>query len=246
MITQTIEKLKSLKLAGFIHALHEQAQSTQYLSLSFEERLGFLVDNEFLRRSNLRINRAISEARLKQQGTIEDVNFDTARGLARSVFMDLAQCSWIHQKHNLIISGPTGVGKSFLACALADKACKLNLKALYVKTSDLVASLLLARADGTYPKFASKFAKIHLLIIDEWLRDPLSQVQAREVLDLLDDRFRNVSTIFCSQLPVPQWHQCIEDPTLADAILDRIVHDSIRIDLLGDSMRKLTANCSKN
>lgn len=241
MITQTIEKLKSLKLAGFVHALREQTESTQYQSLSFDERLGFLVDSEFLRRSNLKVSRTIKEARLKQQGTVEDVDFDTKRGLGRSTFMDLAQCSWIRQAHNLIISGPTGVGKSFLACALADKACKLNLKAQYVKASDLVSSLQLARADGSYAKMAAKFAKLPLLVIDEWLRDPLSQVQAREVLDLLDDRYRKASTIFCSQLPVPEWHQCIQDPTLADAILDRIVHDSLRLELDGDSMRKRTA-----
>jgi len=241
MIEQTIEKLKSLRLSAFVGALREQMECPNYQDLPFEERLSFLVDKEFLSRENRRLARNLREAQLKQQASIEDIDFDTPRKLKRSVLMELAQCSWIEKNHNLIITGPTGVGKSFIACALADKACKAKFRSRYLKTTSLVRELLMAKADGSYPRLMAKFARTHLLIIDEWLRDPLSQEHAREILDLLDDRFRKNATIFASQLPVDKWHQHIEDPTLADAILDRIVHDSHRIELSGESMRKRTA-----
>jgi DNA replication protein DnaC len=241
MIEQTIEKLKALRLSTFVRALREQMESPNYQDLSFEERLSFLVDKELIARDNRRLARTLREAQLKQQASIEDIDFDTPRKLKRSVVMELAQCSWIEKSHNLIITGPTGVGKSFIACALADRACKSNLRSRYLKTTTLVRELLVSKADGSYPRLMAKFAKVHLLVIDEWLRDPLTQEHAREVLDLLDDRFRKRATIFASQLPVAKWHQHIEDPTLADAILDRIVHDSHRIELSGESMRKRTA-----
>jgi DNA replication protein DnaC len=246
MSQQTIDKLSELRLTGFIEALSEQAQSTNYLGLSFEERLSFLVDREFLRRQERRLAQSLKDAQLKQRCSIEDIDFESPRGLNRSQLMELAHCDWIRKHHNLIITGPTGAGKSFLACALADRACKLQFRALYIKCSDLLRELLLAKAGATYHKIASRIARMDLLIIDEWLRDPLAQDHARELLDLLDDRFRQASTIFISQLPVPDWHQRIDDPTLADAILDRIVHDSLRLQIKGeDSMRKLTARVNK-
>jgi DNA replication protein DnaC len=245
MSQQTIDKLSHLRLGGFIEALNEQAQSTHYNSLSFEERLAFLVDREFLRRDERKLTQTLKEAHLKQRCSIEDIDFEFKRGLNRSQIMELAHCDWIKRNHNLIITGPTGAGKSFLACALADRACKLQFRTFYIKCSDLLRELLLAKAGATYHKVASRFARMNLLIIDEWLRDPLSQEHARELLDLLDDRFRKASTIFISQLPIPDWHQRIVDPTLADAILDRIVHDSLRIQIDGDSMRKLTAQVNK-
>ena len=155
-------------------------------------------------------------------------------------YVKLAGCTWINNKHNLFITGPTGIGKSFLACALADRACRLGLKPHYFKAAELITQLLITRADGSYPRLAQKMAKTHLLLIDEWLLDPLPQIHAREILELLDDRFRKASTIFISQLPVRDWHKNIGDPTLADAILDRVIHDAFRLDLSGESMRKLT------
>lgn len=244
MIEQTIEKLKLLRLGTFAKALREQLESSTYLGLPFEERLSYLIEQEFAARENRRLARILREAQLKQRCAVEDVDFDTARNLKRSQYMELAQCIWIRKKHNLIITGPTGVGKSFIASALADKACKLDLRARYTKTSTLARELLIAREDGSYPRLIARFARTHLLIIDEWLRDPLSQEQARELLDLLDERFRNASTVFISQLPVSDWHQHIGDPTLADAILDRVVHDAHRIKLNGESMRKRTADLS--
>ncbi len=185
--------------------------------------------------------RRVREAKLKQSATIEDIDFHSPRKLEKSKLLELAGCNWIRNKHDLFITGPTGIGKTYIACALADKACRGGFKAFYRKTGDLISELLVARGDGSYPKYASKLARTHLLIIDEWLRDPLAQNQAREILDLLDDRFRTKSTIFVSQVPVSDWHKHIADPTIADAILDRIVHDSLRLELAGESMRKRTA-----
>jgi DNA replication protein DnaC len=241
MVNQTIKQLQELKLNGFIHALKEQQENPKYQQLSFDDRLGFLVDTEHTRRQNLRLKRRLSEAKLKQASTVENVDFVTQRKLDKKTFLELAACTWVLNKHNLFITGPTGVGKSFIACSLADKACRLGLRSYYIKTADLVTQLLLAREEGTYYKLAQKLAKTHLLIIDEWLLHPLTQQHAREMLDLLDNRFRNASTIFASQLPVCDWHKTIQDQTLADAILDRLVHDAFRLELDGDSMRKLTA-----
>lgn len=240
MINQAIQKLQELKLNGFIQALKEQQESTKYQELSFEDRFSFLVDKEYNRRQNMRLQRRLYEAKLKQAGTVENIDFVTNRKLDKKTFLELAGCTWIDNKHNLFITGPTGIGKSFLACALADKACRLGLKAHYIKAAELITQLLIGRADGSYPRLAQKLARTNLLIIDEWLLDPMPQNHAREILDLLDDRFRKASTIFISQLPASDWHQNIQDPTLADAILDRIIHDAFRVELAGESMRKLT------
>jgi DNA replication protein DnaC len=242
MIEQTYEKLKFLRLFSLAKALRAQMESTHYATLPFEERLSLLVEEEVLARGNSRIARSLKDAKLKQHCSVEDVDFETPRNLRRAHFLELAQCRWIKQGQNLIITGPTGSGKSFLACALADKACKLELKARYFKVAELARELVVARHDGSYPRLMAHLAKTHLLIIDEWLRDPLQQDHVRELLDLLDDRFRKSSTVFISQLEVKDWHQHINDPTLADAILDRVVHDSHRIEINSrESMRKRTA-----
>ena len=245
MITQTIEKLSQLKLFGFITALDEQQRSTQYQELSFDERLSFLVEQEFLRREHTKMTRRISAAKLKTRARIEEIDFSPARNLKKSQILDLAQGNWIKQKHNLIITGPTGVGKTFLSCALADKACKLGFSSLYIKTSELHSQLSLAQADGSFAKTISRLSKLNLLILDEWLRDPLKDNHVRDILDLVDDRFRNASTIFISQVPIKDWHAKITDPTLADALLDRIIHDSLRVELTGESLRKTTASIPK-
>jgi len=245
MIHQTIEKLAELRLNGFISAIKEQLESTQYQDLSFEERFSLLVDREYIRRQNVRLQRRLHDAKLKQNAVVENIDFTTPRKLDKKLLLELASGGWIQNKHNLFITGPTGIGKSFVACALADKACRLGITAHYIKAADLISLLLLARADGSYPRQALRLAKFQLLIIDEWLRDPLAVQQAREILDLLDDRFRKASTIFISQIPVTDWHKNILDPTLADAALDRIVHDAYRLELSGESMRKLTTKLIK-
>ncbi|MDZ4786378.1 MAG: IS21-like element helper ATPase IstB [bacterium] len=238
MKQETIEKLKSLCLAGFVQALKEQDESATYIDMSFEERLSFLVDSECLRRKNNRIQAALRFAKLKPNASIEELDYSAQRNLKKNLIAELADCTWVKKAQNIIITGPTGVGKSFLASALAEKACRLEVRTLNIKINELLRQIMLAHAEGTYPKLIAKFSKIPLLVIDEWLRNPLSAEQAREILDLVDERYQKLSTVFCSQLPVKNWHQAIKDPTAADAILDRIVHQTHRIELSGDSLRK--------
>lgn len=244
MLQQTIERLQALRLDGIIAGLAEQEQSRHYDDLSFEERFGFLIEKEYLRRENNRLQRRLRNARLKQPVTVEAIDYSVVRGLIKSKFLDLTQCRWIENRQHLIVTGPTGVGKSFLACALGDRACKLGYSVRYTKMRDLLAELLQARADGSFKNYVAKLAKTDLLIIDEWLREPLSSLDAREIADLLDDRYRCSSCILASQLPVVDWYKHIIDPTLAEAILDRLVHDSLRLDLNGESMRKIQAKTS--
>lgn len=245
LIHQTMEKLAEMKLSGFLAGLRDQMDNPQYQDLSFEERLGLLVDKEYLGRENRRLTRRLREAQLRLQAEIEDVDFQLPRGLDKTQLLTLAEGSWIHHHHNLIITGPTGVGKTYLACALARKACREGYRTLYHNFPDLIRDLVLARADGSYPSLAAKIARRDLLIIDDWLRDPLSAEQSRYILDLIDDRFRTKSTLMATQLPVSNWHKRFKDPTIADAILDRLVHDSYRIELKGESMRKKTSNLTK-
>ena len=241
MNEETREQLRSLRLPGFIQALEEQQGSSQYADLSFEERLSFLIQKECLRRDNQRLQIRLRSAKLKQAATLDQVDFSVARGLNKKKFLELAELSWVANHHNLMIVGPTGVGKSFLASALGDQACKQGMTARYSKTSALLTDLLSAKADGSFTRLSAALARTDLLIIDEWLREPLSEAHAREILDLLDDRFRKSSTLFATQFPVTEWYRLIKDPTIAEAILDRVVHDSLRIELKGESMRKLTS-----
>lgn len=163
------------------------------------------------------------------------------RGLKKAQFLDWAQGQWLSDHLNLVLVGPTGTGKTFLSCVLADHLCKQGQSVRYIKTAELVSELKLAKADGSFPRLRKRLAGFDLVILDEWLRDPLSASDAREILDFLDDRYRRSSCLFATQFPVNQWHQQIQEPTLADAILDRIVHDSLRLALKGESMRKLTS-----
>jgi len=238
MQTQTTQQLREMRLTGLLNAFEEQLQNTQFQELSFEERFAFIIDKEYILRKNRALARNLKQAKLKQLASLEDIDFEPRRGIKRAEILELSHCNWLAQKLNLAITGPTGVGKSFIACALADKACKLGYRALYTKTSPLITQLLLARVDGSYPKLAARLQKTNLLILDEWLRDPLSPEHAREILDLLDDRYQHASIIFASQLPMDKWHLNIQDPTIADAVLDRILHNSVKIQLKGDSMRK--------
>lgn len=241
MNEQIREQMRSLRLPGMIQALQEQNENPRYSDLPFEERLAFLLQKECLRRDNHRLTRRLKSARLKQAATIDQVDFTVARGLNKKKFLELAELEWVTKHHNLMLVGPTGVGKSFLASALGDQACKRGFTVRYIKTSTLISDLLSSKADGSYTKLAPALARVDLLIIDEWLREPLSELHAREILDLLDDRFRKTATLFATQFPVAEWYRLIKEPTLAEAILDRLVHDSLRIELKGESMRKLTS-----
>jgi DNA replication protein DnaC len=241
MQSTTIDQLKALRLLGFLEAWQTQCQSPTYHDISFDERLALLVEQEYQRRLNQRLHRRLQQAHLPCSVALEQVDFSVSRGLRKTHFLELAQGQWLKQHLSLIILGPTGIGKSFLASVLADNLCKLQYSVRYFKLADLLLDIKFAQADGSWAKFRNQLRSTQLLILDEWLRDPLSTPEARLILDLLDERYRLASHLFISQVPVPQWHAQIADPTLADALLDRIVHDAIRLNLKGESMRKLTS-----
>ena len=243
MTAETLAKLRTFHVPGFIQALIEQRESQSYQGLSFEERLALLVEAESTRRAAQRIARKIKNSQLMQRATIDQVDFATARGMNKVQFLELAQGDWVHKAHHLVITGPTGSGKTFVASALATNLCrKVGLSVRYMRAHEWLGDLLIARSKGDYSKLRNQLKKLPLIIIDEWLREPLSAMHAREFLDLFDDRYRKASCVVISQLPVADWHSQIQDPTLADAILERLVHDSIRIELKGEeSMRKKTS-----
>ena len=239
---QNMDKLTQMKMTGFVDGLKEQLHNPDYQDLTFEERIGLLVDREYLYRQEKKVTSRLREAKFRFKATVEEVDFHAPRGLKKSQFMEYACGNWIRQHHNLLITGPTGAGKTYLACALANKACHEDFRALFYPFSDLIRDLGIARVDGSYHKFSSMIAKRDILVIDDWLRDSLAPDQSRYLLDLVDARFRTKSTLITTQLPVGDWHSHFKDPTIADAILDRLVHDSYRIELKGGSMRKKTAN----
>ena len=237
----TLEQLKDMKLTGVLEAWQEQQAQPTYHNLSFNERLALLVEREYLRRQQQRLHRRLKQAKLFIGAAIADVDFEVPRGLKKPQFLEWAQGQWLADHLNLVLVGPTGTGKTFLSCVLADHLCKQGHTVRYLKTAELVMELKLAKADGSFPRLRKRLAGFELIILDEWLRDPLPKADAREILDFLDDRYRCSSCLFATQFPVNQWHQQIQEPTLADAILDRIVHDSLRLALKGESMRKLTS-----
>jgi DNA replication protein DnaC len=237
----TLDQLKELRLLGLVEAWQAQIQSPTYHALTFDERFALLVEHEYQRRLHQRLHRRLQQAHLPCSVALDQVDFSVSRGLRKTHFLELAQGQWVRQHLGLILLGPTGIGKSFLASALADNLCKLQFSVRYFKLADLLLELKFAKADGSWPKLRTQWRSTQLLVLDEWLRDPLSTLEARDLLDVLDERYRRASTLFISQIPVPQWHAQIQDPTLADALLDRIVHDAIRLNLKGESMRKLTS-----
>lgn len=245
LIHQTKEKLAEMKLSGMLSGLAEQLEHDGYKEMSFEERVGLLVDKEYLLRENRRLTRRFREARLKIKAQIEDVDYRAPRGLDRELYLYLAGGSWIAQRHNAIMTGPTGCGKTFLACALAHKACRDGFRCIYYHFPDLLRELSISRAEGTDHSLLRKLGRRDMLVIDDWLWEPVTAEQARAIVELFEHRFRSRSTLLTSQIPVSEWHGRFQDPTLADAVLDRIVHDSYRVELSGDSMRKRTANLTK-
>jgi len=237
----TVEQLQLLRLSGMLEAWQEQQQTPTYRDLTFDERFSLLVEREHLRRQQQRLQRRLKQAHLTLSAALGDIDFTVSRGLAKSKFLELAQGHWVQEHHHLIVVGPTGVGKTFLSSVLANQCAQQGHTVRYFRSSDLTLELKLAKADGSWRKLQRQLAAFNLLIIDDWLRDPLSGSEARDPLDLLDERYRTASCLFAPQLPINQWHQHIHDPTLADAMLDRVVHDAVRIVLKGESMRKLTS-----
>ena len=246
LIHQTMEKLAEMKLSGFLAGLRDQMDNPQYQDLSFEERLGLLVDKEYLGRENRRLTRRLREAQLRLQAEIEDVDFQLPRGLDKTQLLTLAEGSWIHHHHNLIITGPTGGGKTFLACALANKACREGFSTFYSRAPRLYYQLAISKADGNYTKLMTKLAKTHLLVIDDLGLAPMTDSDRRNLLEVIEDRHTTGSTILTSQLPFEHWHENIGDPTIADAILDRLIHKAHRINLKGDSIRKKSSDLTQS
>jgi DNA replication protein DnaC len=234
-----MEKLRSLKLSAFAAAWSEQQKSPASSSLGFDERLALLVDAEWLDRQNKRLARALHEAKLRLgQACIEDIDFPARRQLDRALVRQLATCAWVAQHHNVVITGATGVGKTFVACALAQQACRKGYRALYRRTPRLLDELTLARADGSYPRLLARLARIDVLVLDDWGLAPLGDPERRDLLEIFEDRHDNRSTILTSQLPVDRWHDHLGDPTIADAICDRLLHNAQELVLKGPSRRK--------
>ena len=234
----TLEKLQTLRLSGMHKALAEQLTMPESETLGFEERLGLLADREMTERQDRRLKTRLRQARLKHNACVEDLDYRAPRGLDKGLMLQLATCRWVHEGLNLLITGPTGVGKTWIACAVAQKVCREGYTALYLRLSRLFEDLALAHGDGRYTKLMAGFAKTDLIILDDWGLAKLTAEQRRDLLELLDDRHGNRSTLVTSQVPVDHWHEVIGDPTLGDAILDRLVHNAYRINLKGESMRK--------
>jgi len=233
-----LENLTRLRLPGFREGLKEQWGNPHYAELSFEERLGMLVDLECTRRDNSSRERRTKAARFTLPATIEDLDLSQARGLDRSFILELAQGEWIRRHLNILVLGPTGAGKSYLACALGQAACRHGFSVRYHRTSRLLHEIMLSHADGSFPRLLASLARVPLLILDDWLRDPLTASQARDLLEIVDDRYGRASTLMATQVPVEDWHARFPDPTLGDAILDRLIHNAYRLELRGESMRR--------
>ena len=233
----TLTTLKALKLPGMAVAFEEQLIQPVTQSLAFNDRFGLIVDREVSHRDNQRLGRLLKNARLKHSACAEDIDYRAGRGLDRAVMSSLIGGDWIRQTQNLILTGATGCGKTWIACALGHQACRQGLSVLYTRTSRLMEEMKLAHADGSFRKRLAQIARMDLLILDDWGLSTMTAAERQDLLELIDDRTRK-STLITSQIPVNAWHEVIGEPTLADAILDRIVHRAHTIEMTGDSMRK--------
>ncbi len=242
ILEQTLSKMHTLKLHGMAESLTEQNQNAMYSELAFNERLGMLIDREITARDNRKISNLLRGARLRHSDACaEEIDFRTPRGLNKEVIVSLMQNNWIRGKQNVIITGPTGSGKTFISCALANSACRDGYSAHYIRLPRLLQEMHIARGDGSYGKQLSKLARYSLLIIDDWGLAKMGDKERRDLLEVLEDRHGISSTIVSSQIPVDKWHDTIGDPTIADAVLDRLVHNAhmITMNMKTDSMRKL-------
>lgn len=237
---QTLQTLRSLKLTGMADGLEQQMeQPSTHEELGFEERLALLVDRESTHRHNNKISRLLKAAKLKLQAYPEDIDYSHPRGLQKSQFADLLSSHWIHQHLNVLITGPTGCGKTYLACVLATQACRHGLSVRYFRTSRLLDMLSVAHGDGRFSKLIRQIAKTDVLVMDDWGLEKMTLAQRNDLLEIMEDRHGLKSTLITSQLPLDQWHKAIGDATLADAILDRLLHNAHKLKLKGESMRKI-------
>lgn len=243
LIQQTLETLHTLRLTGMCAALRQQLEQPLTHELSFEERLALLVERELLTRDNRRLTRLLKAARLRLGGAcLEDIDYRHPRGLHRPQIAALGSGEWLRAAHNLCLTGPTGTGKTYLACALGNQACRLGLSVRYFRLPRLLEQLAIARGDGSYPRLMAQLAKADLLLLDDWAIQPLTPSQRSDLMELIEDRHGARSTLIASQLPVEHWHDYLGEPTQADAILDRLLHNAHRIALTGESMRRRGAN----
>ena len=238
----TFDRLRALQWDAFAAAWREQEQQPEVMEMPFEERLGLLVEAEWMARENRRLTRRLQEAKFKlPHACIEGIEYAPGRGLEKSVIRSLATCGWVREHQNVVITGATGTGKTYVACALGNQACRKGFRAMYRRTSRLTDELTLARADGTLGRVLERFARIDVLLLDDWCHAPLRDAERRDLLEILDDRYGTRSTILTSQVPVGQWHETLGDPTHADAICDRVLHNAHKLVLKGPSRRKDSA-----
>jgi len=243
---QTLEKLYAMKLNGMADAFKEQLLQPDMGDLPFEERFALLVDRQWTWKEDRRMRRLLGNAKLKINGCVEDIDFKTPRGMDKSVILRLANCEWVKSAQNIIITGPTGVGKTYLACAIANRACRMGYSAFYIRLPKLFQDLAIGRGDGSYPKTMKKLLRVSVLIIDDLGLAPMSAAERRDLLEVIEDRHGLASTIVATQLPITSWHENIRDPTIADAILDRLIHNAHKINLKGESMRKLRSSLTQD
>lgn len=241
LIQPTLEKMNAMKLSGMAEAFERQLASSQYTELSFEERVGLLIDDEWTARERRKLARRLRAAKMRYATSIENIDFKTPRGLNREQVLALRSCSWIQEHHNLLVIGPTGIGKSYLACAFIEQACRKGYTAFYVRTPRLLHELAVGRGDGSYTRLLNRLAKLDLLAIDDWLLAPLKDSERRDLMEVIEDRTERAATLIASQLPVKDWHAVIGDPNQADALCDRLLHNAHRIELKGPSMRHTKA-----
>jgi DNA replication protein DnaC len=239
---QTLDKLHTLKLTGMAKAFTDQLNQPDMDRLSFAERFGLIVDRQWTWKEDNRMERYLKNARMKLNACMEDIDYKTPRGIDQSAMMSLISCDWVKRHHNVIITGPTGVGKTFLACALTNKACREGYRALYIRSPKFSYQMAIAKGDGSYGKIITKISKAHVLVIDDLGLAPMTDPERRDLLEVIEERHGHASTIVTSQLPVNHWHEQIGDPTIADAILDRLIHNAHKFNLKGGSLRKKYAD----
>jgi DNA replication protein DnaC len=235
---QTLDKMNAMKLTAMAESFEQQLGSAEHARLSFEERTGLMVDCEWVAREQRKLARRLRAAKLRYPACLENVDFRHPRRLNRQQVLSLGSCTWIQERHNLLITGPTGIGKSFLACAFVERACRRGLNAHYVRMPRLLHDVAVGRGDGSYTRLLARLAKLDLLAIDDWLLAPLRDPERRDLVEVIEDRAERASTLIASQLPVKDWHGVIGDPNQADAICDRLLHQAHRIDLKGPSLRQ--------